>query len=150
MNTNISKFKKKILQTDFGEVVQRESQEYLVRKPNHKLSPGETEKVRLSVRFNTEEPAPQLVGFRLNARVVCPENGILDKAKPIAPGPSPLPALTSPCPNDFQYEPLNETDKWFGVIQLKSDVAMTGVQVRIVLDRESVQLGVSDEVLGNK
>lgn len=131
-------------------MVQRESTEYLVRKPNHKLSPGETQRIRMTVKFNTLEPAPQLLGFRLNARVVCPESGILDKAgaaaaPPPAPAPSPN-ALESPCPESFNYEPLNETDRWFGVVTLRSDQRLDGAWIRITLDRESVQLGVSDEV----
>lgn len=67
-------------------MVQRENKEYLVRNPSRKLNPGENIKVKITVKYDASEPAPQMVGFRLNARVVCPENGILDpNAKPVAP-----------------------------------------------------------------
>lgn len=137
-----------LFQSDFGDVVQREAQDYLIRKPTNKLAVGDTQRIRITVKFNTLEPAPQLVGFRLNARVVCPASGIIDKDKPItAPPPTTSPdQLQSPCPGEFTYEPLNNTDKWFGVVHLKSETQLDGVWIRISLDRETVQLGVSDEV----
>lgn len=41
--------------------------------------------VKVTIKFNPGDPVPYLVGFRQNARVVCPENGILDKTKPGEP-----------------------------------------------------------------
>lgn len=67
------------LQSKFGETVQREATEYLIRRPEIGLEIGDTEKVDLSVKFNTSFPAPRLIGIRLNARVVCPDNGIIIK-----------------------------------------------------------------------
>lgn len=127
--------------------MQRESTEYLIRRPDKGLKIGETEKIRLTVKFNTLEPAPRLVGYRLNARVVCPVNGILDKTQPItAPPPVVDSSFPSPCPDILTYEPMNDTDKWFAVVKIKPTEPLTGVWLRIILDRESIQLGVSDEV----
>lgn len=110
------------------------------------MAPGETRKIRLSVKFNPLEPPPQILGFRLNARVVCPENGLLDKNAPVAVVPVTAPvALVSPCPAVFSYEPLNETDKWYGVVTLP-DSQLNGVRLSIKLDTVSVQLGVSEQV----
>lgn len=51
----------------------------------------------------------------------------------------------SPCPEVFYYEVQNhqELNKWFGVINLNTDVDLYGVSVRIILDQRAKNLGVS-------
>ncbi|CAH1118358.1 unnamed protein product [Phaedon cochleariae] len=51
--------------------------------------------------------------------------------------------LISPCPRLFTYEPRNpnEPDKWYGRISLLSDSDLSGVWLRIILDKKSIQLG---------
>lgn len=79
------------------------------------------------------------LGFRLNAHQVCPENG------PIGQGTqSVADQLISPCPETFTYEIIpTETDRWYGNLMIKSDQNLSGVWLRIILDRPSMQLGVS-------
>lgn len=51
----------------------------------------------------------------------------------------------SPCPRLFVYEPrkADEPDKWYGIITLLSESALTGVWLRVVFDGPTLQLGVS-------
>ncbi|KAJ8971171.1 hypothetical protein NQ317_013366 [Molorchus minor] len=50
--------------------------------------------------------------------------------------------LVSPCPRLFKYEPQsNENDRWYGELTLVSDAELTGVWLRIVFDKPSIQLG---------
>lgn len=52
--------------------------------------------------------------------------------------------LVSPCPRLFHYEPQNnENDRWYGEMTLISDSDLTGLWLRVIFDRQSVQLGVS-------
>ncbi|GLV36952.1 uncharacterized protein CBL_02213 [Carabus blaptoides fortunei] len=129
------------LGSDFGEVVQREPSEFLIRRPKNKIAAGETVSIRIFARYNPGDVPPKLLGFRLNGRTVCPENGMI--ATTIAPLSA---QLVSPCPRLFEYEPPGtETDRWYGTIQIKSNRELSGVWLRIVLDRPSIQLGVSEE-----
>ncbi|XP_049824503.1 clotting factor C isoform X2 [Aethina tumida] len=57
----------------FGEVERREQSEYLIKNPRQKLFPNQPMTVRFFVRFKPGETPPQLTGFRLNAKTVCPE-----------------------------------------------------------------------------
>ncbi|KRT86291.1 Trypsin, partial [Oryctes borbonicus] len=50
--------------------------------------------------------------------------------------------LESPCPRLFIYEPPGrETDKWYGIVTLISDSDLSGVWLRLIFDRPSLQLG---------
>lgn len=125
------------LGSDFGEVVQREPSEFLIRKPKNKIAKGETISIRIFARFNSGEEPPRLLGFRLNGRTICPENGIVETTTP-----SLADQLVSPCPRLFQYEPPGaEPDRWYGTIQVQSTRELSGVWLRVVLDRPSIQLG---------
>lgn len=49
----------------------------------------------------------------------------------------------SPCPRLFVYEPPGqENDRWYGIVTLISDSDLTGVWLRLIFDRPSLQLGV--------
>lgn len=52
--------------------------------------------------------------------------------------------LISPCPRIFTYEPRNpnEPDKWYGQATFVADTDLTGVWIRMVFDKPSIQLGV--------
>ncbi|XP_063912170.1 clotting factor C-like [Zophobas morio] len=56
-----------------------------------------------------------------------------------------VPASTqfiSPCPRLFKYEPeLAEKGRWYGVFTVLSDVNITGVWLRLIFDKESIQIG---------
>lgn len=54
--------------------------------------------------------------------------------------------LTSPCPNVFRYEPKTESDRWYGVIQLSTDVELHSIWIDIELDRPAHILGVSEDI----
>ncbi|KAG5880886.1 hypothetical protein JTB14_001462 [Gonioctena quinquepunctata] len=49
----------------------------------------------------------------------------------------------SPCPKYFTYEPRNpsEPDRWYGRIILLSEDKLTGVWLRIIFDKPTIQLG---------
>ncbi|KAJ8956093.1 hypothetical protein NQ318_016546 [Aromia moschata] len=51
--------------------------------------------------------------------------------------------LVSPCPRLFKYEPQNnnENDRWYGELTLISDADLSGVWLRIIFDKQSIQLG---------
>lgn len=50
----------------------------------------------------------------------------------------------SPCPEVFQYDTTRqENGKWFGELTLNSEFPLSGVWIRIVLDRKIELLGVS-------
>lgn len=68
--------------SNFGEVVQREATEYLIRRPEKGLRVGQMETLSVSVKFDPNQPVPKVVGIRLNARVICPENGVIEVLKP--------------------------------------------------------------------
>ena len=51
--------------------------------------------------------------------------------------------LISPCPRLFKYEPQGaENDRWYGVVTLLSDSELSGVWLRLIFDKQSIQLGV--------
>lgn len=60
--------------------------------------------------------------------------------------------LISPCPKFFQYEPPgSENDRWYGTVTLQSDSELSGVWLRLIFDRPSIQLGVRiHKILGRK
>lgn len=125
------------LGTDFGEAIKREPTEYLIKKPNNKVAAGQNIQFKITAKFNPGESPPKVLGFRLNAHQVCPENG------PIGQGTqSVADQLISPCPETFTYEIIpTETDRWYGNLIIKSDQNLSGVWLRIILDRPSMQLG---------
>nr|XP_023012927.1 uncharacterized protein LOC111502961 [Leptinotarsa decemlineata] len=49
----------------------------------------------------------------------------------------------SPCPKFFTYEPRNpnEPDRWYGRITLMSPDKLTGVWLRVIFDKPTIQLG---------
>ncbi|KAJ3653082.1 hypothetical protein Zmor_018999 [Zophobas morio] len=50
--------------------------------------------------------------------------------------------LISPCPRLFKYEPQGaENDRWYGVVTLLSDSELSGVWLRLIFDKQSIQLG---------
>lgn len=52
--------------------------------------------------------------------------------------------LVSPCPRIFNYETkAGENDRWYGDMTLASDSDLTGLWLRIILNKQSIQLGVS-------
>ena len=57
-----------------------------------------------------------------------------------------VPASTqfiSPCPRLFKYEPeLAEKGRWYGVFTVLSDMNITGVWLRLIFDKQSIQIGV--------
>lgn len=119
-------------QTTFGEAVQRETNEYLIRRPGYKVSPGAPEKFKITVNYLDQ--APQLTGFRLNAKEACPV--------PLA-APTPPQGLTSPCPFVFSYNPPGtEKDTWTGVLTLSSDAELTGIYSRISFDKSPLEVTV--------
>lgn len=53
----------------------------------------------------------------------------------------------SPCPRTFSYEPKgNESDRWYGVISLKTFEELSGVWLRIKLDRPADLIGVQQNI----
>lgn len=120
--------------TSFGDVVQKEPNEFLVKKPKHKLPIGAELQYRINASFIPGETPPKILGFRLNARTVCPENGIIELPSPA------VPKLESPCPNLFTYDPLTaDADKWTGTITVKTDFELSGIWMRVILDKEPVE-----------
>ncbi|KAF2885246.1 hypothetical protein ILUMI_20912 [Ignelater luminosus] len=59
---------------NFGEVVTVDHLEYLLKNRDFLLKAGEPVKARIFVKYDGDK-APKLIGFRLNARTVCPEHG---------------------------------------------------------------------------
>ncbi|KAK4883290.1 hypothetical protein RN001_006609 [Aquatica leii] len=57
----------------FGEIISRGEFEYLLKNKNFILTAGETVKVPISLKYDGDK-APNLIGFRLNGRTVCPEH----------------------------------------------------------------------------
>ncbi|KAB0791406.1 hypothetical protein PPYR_03206 [Photinus pyralis] len=57
----------------FGEVVKKSTTEYVIKNPNFNLKAHTPKIVRIFVKYNVNAPPPQVVGFKLNARTVCPE-----------------------------------------------------------------------------
>lgn len=50
---------------------------------------------------------------------------------------------TNPCPRLLLIEPNSpEPDRWYGTLTLISDADLSGVWLRIIFDRPSIQLGV--------
>lgn len=50
----------------------------------------------------------------------------------------------SPCPDLFQYDPAGPTgDSWEGTITLKTDQDLSGIWLRLVLDRPPIEIAVS-------
>lgn len=131
--------------SDFGEVAQREINEYLIRQPDKRLKVGEKQTIKLSVKFDTSSTPPEVLGFRLNARVMCSENGVIPR--PEEKNENRLGIieneLVSPCPDVFDYETFNNTDTWFGNIKVKADKFYSGVTIKVILDGQALQLGVS-------
>lgn len=119
--------------------MKRDASDYLIKNPKHKLNVGETLSFRISARFRPGEEPARLIGFRLNARSVCPENGQIETTtKSIAE------QFVSPCPTIFNYEQFGqEPDKWFGNINFISDIELNGIWLQIILDGRAIQLGVS-------
>lgn len=57
----------------------------------------------------------------------------------------------SPCPKLFVYEPQGkEPDKWYGIVKILSDTELQGFQLRVILDRPALELGVSMQTLKDK
>jgi hypothetical protein len=51
--------------------------------------------------------------------------------------------MVSPCPRFFKYEPRGtENDRWYGTVTLLTDSDLSGVWLRLIFDRPSIQLGV--------
>lgn len=50
---------------------------------------------------------------------------------------------SSPCPNIFQYQPNDaQPGKWVGILNLDTEYALSGVWVKIILDRKVQNLQV--------
>ncbi|XP_030754650.1 prostasin-like [Sitophilus oryzae] len=50
--------------------------------------------------------------------------------------------LKSPCPDVFQYEQNpSEPDRWYATVTLKTDAELTGVWFRVLLNKQTLQLG---------
>ncbi|KAK4878792.1 hypothetical protein RN001_011298 [Aquatica leii] len=69
-------FDKPILQLGnwYGEVVKRSPVDYLIKNPTYNLKAHTPKVVRFFVRYNPNTTPPKLQGFRLNAKVMCPED----------------------------------------------------------------------------
>ena len=50
----------------------------------------------------------------------------------------------SPCPGIFRYEPPKDQNKWYGVATLISDIELSGVWLKVILDRPAEQFGVRE------
>lgn len=123
-------------------MVQREATQFLIRKPGHHLPVGQVLRIKLSVKYDTAESTPKLIGVQLNAKAICPG----EAPKPITPPPL-AKGLVSPCPSIFSYQSLDkDAGKWFGLILLNSKTVITDVTITILLDRPSLQLGVSSMI----
>ncbi|GJQ80664.1 hypothetical protein Trydic_g9248 [Trypoxylus dichotomus] len=61
------------LGTWFGEVKTGDNKEYLIKNRNYKLAASTPNPVRFYIKYDPNQPIPRLVGFRLNAKTVCPE-----------------------------------------------------------------------------
>lgn len=49
----------------------------------------------------------------------------------------------SPCPGFFVYEwRRSEPDKWYGILTLLSERDLSSVQLRLIFDRTTLELGV--------
>lgn len=60
------------LQNWFGDVT-RDGKEYLITNKNFTLKPDSPLRLRFYIKYDVNEPVPQLVGIRLNAKTICPE-----------------------------------------------------------------------------
>ncbi|KAF5282664.1 hypothetical protein FQA39_LY17524 [Lamprigera yunnana] len=69
-------FDKPILQLGnwFGEVVKRTPTDYLIKNPAYNLKAYSPKIIRLFVRYNPNQSPPKLEGFRLNGKMICPED----------------------------------------------------------------------------
>lgn len=67
----------------FGEVVTEDNKDYLIKNPKYKLKPNTPLLIRFYIKYDTRDPPPQIVTFRLNARTICPEGGTTTEATTI-------------------------------------------------------------------
>lgn len=72
------------LQNWFGEVVTDDNIDYLIKNRNYKLKANTPLQIRFYIKYDTSQPAPQLVTYRLNARTLCPEGGTTTVATTMA------------------------------------------------------------------
>lgn len=100
---------------------------------------GTALRIRLLVKYDPAGGVPKIAGVRLNAKQICP--GEL----PAPPTPAPIAkGLVSPCPNVFSYQSIDkQAGKWYGMIVLNPKYALTDPTLTILLDRPSLQIGVS-------
>lgn len=73
-------------QTDFGTTDPRASVyptsgDYLIRKTNQRLNPGQVLRIRITVKYDPSTDIPLLAGFRLNGDPVCPDDKIIDPSR---------------------------------------------------------------------
>lgn len=96
-------------------------------------------KIKLVVRFDPAEgPAPRITGVRLNAKTICPAPIVAATPPPIAKG------LVSPCPQIFNYDSIDKNlGKWYGTLVLNFKYTMHEPKISLILDRPSLQIGVS-------
>lgn len=83
---------------------------------------------------------PQLTGFNLNAKKVCPA----DTPAGAAPG-----GLVSPCPYVFVYDGPGVDGSWTGVLTLGSESELSGIYSRIIFDHAPLEVTVLNEILAN-
>jgi len=72
----------------FGQVETTDNKEYIIKNRQAALKANKPQTVRFFIRYDTSEPPPQLLSFRLNARTVCPEDSTTE-IPPVAPQTSP-------------------------------------------------------------
>ncbi|KAI4455097.1 modular serine protease [Holotrichia oblita] len=78
------------LTTDFGEVSQKEGNQFLIRNSDYTLKAYTPHKFNFSVQFNANDgkvAGPRLTGFRLNAKLLCPtdRNSIIAATNVVSP-----------------------------------------------------------------
>lgn len=108
---------------------------FLVKSPDTVLKAGSPVKIPISVSYNPSLGIPKVVAVRLNAREVCPIK---------------KPVRISPCPSVFLFDKVqNSTDKWSGVLSLKSEYELQGLWIRVTLDAAVTDLEVRDLICLN-
>ncbi|KAF2885467.1 hypothetical protein ILUMI_20747 [Ignelater luminosus] len=136
----------------FGEVKTTDNQEYLIENRDFHLKANVPEKIEFYLQYDPQEQIPKLTSFRLNARTICPEQLPTDTSPAkmelqtsnvgaVSPPRGNNNGFQSPCPRLFVYETRkNEPGKWYGIVTLLSEADLSGVWLRLIFDRTSLQL----------
>ncbi|KAF2882837.1 hypothetical protein ILUMI_23349 [Ignelater luminosus] len=94
-----------VLNLLYAYIVTPDNQEFLVEIPNSSVNQNVTQIVRFSVKYNLNEPSPNLIVFRLNDVTVCPDVTIRNGV------PTRMRLQTSPLNTNMIADVVEEEDR---------------------------------------